>query len=294
MQLRGSGSCDGEGTHCVCPHDMLCTALPPSLLTRMNNALVQAVLDQEMDRGWTALAIACKNGDLLSVTTLLKARASVDSTDRSVPSPLLRAASSNFHQVASALLSAKAFVNKPNAQGVTPLFLVRGSRICSALPPLLSFCSWKVRFHAVSHTVTLQAASRGNSESLRILLQHGAATDQEHSTTGITPLMQASAFKHIQCAQFLLQSKACPNKVAKNSMTALHLAIKNKNPAGISVLMRFKVRGRAPVSADGRCSFICCCAHDRRMQIAHFLRLGPAGCLPPCLLALCMNLQRAS
>ena len=87
-----------------------------------------------MERGWTALAIACKNGDHMSVESLLKARAIVDPESASAPSPMLRAIAANHNaQIVASLLLFKASPNRPHAQGVTPLFLVRFRCLCESI-----------------------------------------------------------------------------------------------------------------------------------------------------------------
>lgn len=167
----------------------------------------KAALDQPMERGWTPLAIAAKNGSETTVVSLLKSGAAVNPKSADSPAPLFHALVPNNDSVVRALLSFKADANKANSKGLTPLFM---------------------------------AASRGYLGMLRLLLEHGARVGQGPGNTKVTPLMQATAFKHPECAQVLLLAKADPSAVSSNNMTPVFLAIKNHNARGLSVLLTFK------------------------------------------------------
>eukprot|EP00750_Incisomonas_marina_P017582 INCI2249.1.p1 GENE.INCI2249.1~~INCI2249.1.p1 ORF type:complete len:691 (-),score=118.53 INCI2249.1:1305-3377(-) len=167
----------------------------------------KAALDQPMERGWTPLAIAAKNGSETTVVSLLKAGAAVNPKSADSPAPLFHALVPNNDSVVRALLRFKADANKANSKGLTPLFM---------------------------------AASRGYLGMLRLLLEHGARIGQGPGNTKVTPLMQATAFKHPECAQVLLLAKANPSAVSSNNMTPMFLAIKNHNARGLSVLLTFK------------------------------------------------------
>ena len=181
----------------------------------------KAELDRQMERGWTALAIACKNGDLTTATSLLKARASVNPSEPNVPSPLFQSIIPNNDAIVEALLLCKAHPNLPNAQGVPPLFL---------------------------------AASKGYTGIVQHLLAKRAEPELGPGDTKVTPLMQASAFNHLQIAQMLLLAKANVSCVSKTNLTPVFLAIKERNARGLSVLLSFKANpnNTVPLPANAK------------------------------------------
>ncbi|QQR49145.1 ankyrin repeat domain-containing protein [bacterium] len=68
------------------------------------------------------------------------------------------------------------------------------------------------------------AAERGNVESLRVLLDHGAKIDCKAISHGKTPLHKAALGGHHTCVAVLLDRRAPIEAVDDDGRTALHLA----------------------------------------------------------------------
>ncbi len=124
----------------------------------------------------------------------------------------------------SALLLAKhphTRIEFENAVGETPLMM-------AALHNQFQLCEVLIKREAAVNrkgwTPLHYAATRGNIEIMRLLLEESAYIDAE-SANGTTPLMMAAYYASAMSVKLLLEEGADPNLINQNKASALDLAL---------------------------------------------------------------------
>jgi ankyrin repeat protein len=83
----------------------------------------------------------------------------------------------------------------------------------------------------------LEAVSRGDTETIRVVLEKGANINAKEPHTGATVLHLAIVFKHPELIQFLIDNKADVQAQDNDGFTALHLANMRSKSRIVSVLL---------------------------------------------------------
>ena len=91
-------------------------------------------------------------------------------------------------------------------------------------------------------TPLLLAARKGNSETVRLLLAHGANVNAQDYYLAWTPLILASALGHKKVVKLLLEHGADIDIKDQNGMTALKYAVKNGYKEIVELLKRAKTK----------------------------------------------------
>jgi len=165
--------------------------------------------DSSDHNGWTSLHLAAHFGHEPVVRLLLE-RVDPEPSDDTQWTPLHHAAQSNYATIASLLLS-----KNVNADAFTK-------------------AGWSA-LHI--------AASKGHSETVRVLLEKAEANLPIGDGDGRTPLHLAASSGHAETVRVLL-AKADPTVTTKDGKTALHFAAEN----GHAEVTRALVEAGAPVS----------------------------------------------
>ncbi|MBO3272324.1 ankyrin repeat domain-containing protein [Hymenobacter defluvii] len=122
-------------------------------------------------------------------------------------------------------LRARADVNRPGPDGLTPLMLAAGLGEFHLTQLLLTAGA---NVHAVEPrmgaTALHKAVQAGNPDVVALLLDHGAFIDQQTPILGNTPLMDAVLHKHAAVVERLLQRGARMTIVNHWGQTALDIA----------------------------------------------------------------------
>ena len=135
-----------------------------------------------------SLVEACSDGDVSAVRRLLDEGRSVHETTEEGESLLSLACSAGYYELAQVLLAMRANVEDRGVKGdCTPL---------------------------------MEAASAGNADIVRLLLEHGADVNAQ-SSSGNTPLMYACAGGHEDVVTLLLESNANVEDHNENGHTPL-------------------------------------------------------------------------
>ncbi|XP_078071230.1 ankyrin repeat and SOCS box protein 5b isoform X1 [Mustelus asterias] len=179
---------------------------------------------------------AASQGRLLSLKTLLAQGHSANTLTIDHVSPLHDACLGNHVACAKALIDAGANVNATTIDGVTPLFNAcsSGSASCAELvlqngaKPQGQDC-WASAIH--------EAASKGRSECLQVLISWGVDIDLDISHQG-TPLYIACVHQQFFCIKKLLHAGANVQK-GKHLETPLHAAARQSNPEIVKMLLDF-------------------------------------------------------
>lgn len=137
--------------------------------------LVASLLALAGPAGAGALFDAAARGDLAAVERLLAEGLAVDEPGRNAETPLIAAALHDRPEVAARLIDAGADVMARNAGGLTPL-------------------------HA--------AAYGGSVAVARLLLEHGAALEDQANVAGATPLSLAAEQDQVAVAELLIAAGA--------------------------------------------------------------------------------------
>lgn len=181
--------------------------LTPALL-KGHHDLVRFIVEQgvhpDSDRKNTSpLSVYAKNGSLAMVRLLLKSGAYVNNTDGFGSMSALHEAAMHGHMhVVACLLDHKAYINKRNNAGETPLFL---------------------------------AIKNEYSDVSNYLIAHGADVNAE-CRNNTTPLMQAVENNYINLTAKLIKAGADINHVNDRHETALSIAINQGNIEIINLL----------------------------------------------------------
>ena len=220
------------------------------------------------DYGVTPLILATNNHNAVMMETLLRGGADPNITLWNGVTPLLKAAQIGQTKMLTLLLEHEADVNLreprrdqsalmwaisfgyPNA---ARLLIERGADVNARTTMLREdFTPMVLDGYNKSVAVTprggyspiMFAARVGDTETIRLLIEHGVNVNSVHIEHG-PPLVIAAAEGYQDLALFLLDQGADPNLADVNGMTALHYAMRD----GLKLLHEFKVTGK-PVAQD--------------------------------------------
>ena len=157
-----------------------------------------------------ALRIACWDGHLVCVYTLMEAGADVNTcTDRGFTS-LMFAASHGYSKCVEALLNVGANVNATDQDGNTALIKAAGGH--KECVSLLIQAGADVNIpNQKNCTPVMSSAGRGDEESLHLLIEAGAHLDCRDSFSNNTALILAADAGHSACVKFLVEAGADVN-----------------------------------------------------------------------------------
>jgi len=197
--------------------------------------------------GRTALFLAAANdGSSATVKMLLDRGASVDERDNQQSTPLQAAAAANDLASIRLLLERGADPNAADIYGMTPMMLAAGNNNVKAIELLLARGA---KVNAVTKpeinpsvkngplglgnfTALIAAAPAAGPETIRVLLDAGAAVDAT-DVRGMTPLMLAIATDHAdpRAVRLLLDRGADRFRKDNGGESALDWAVKYNAPA---------------------------------------------------------------
>eukprot|EP00062_Callorhinchus_milii_P011125 gi/632956757/ref/XP_007894118.1/ PREDICTED: ankyrin repeat and SOCS box protein 5 isoform X2 [Callorhinchus milii] len=179
---------------------------------------------------------AASQGRLLSLKTLLAQGQKANTLTIDHVTPLHDACLGKHVACAKALIEAGANTNAITIDGVTPLFNAcsSGSAPCVGLllqngakPQGLEF--WASAIH--------EAASKGHSDCVEVLISWGVDIDQDISYLG-TPLYVACVHQQLHCMKKLLHAGASVQK-GRQQDTPLHAASRQSNLDIVMLLLDF-------------------------------------------------------
>jgi ankyrin repeat protein len=153
-----------------------------------------------------SLTDAVKSGDREAVRALVKQPAQVNAAEPDGTTALHWAVRANDLDTVKLLLAAGANPNAANRYGVTPLSLAAQNSNPGIAAALL-----QAGADAQGPLVLMNAAHAGNPEVMKLLIAHGAGSNQREPARGETALMWAAAENHPEAVQILLQHGADPD-----------------------------------------------------------------------------------
>ncbi len=200
--------------------------------------------------GSTPLSEAVTQGSAALIEALLKAGADAKTVSTADgETALMSAARAGNLGAVTALMNHGADVNaRETYRGQTALMWAAAERHAAVVAALLDHgADWKIRsFERPTEIPKLSAASsitpmargglsalhfaarEGDSETVRVLLDHGADINQRDGD-GSTALVVALLNKHYAFAKFLLDHGADPNVADNRGMAPLYAAIESRN-----------------------------------------------------------------
>ena len=171
------------------------------------------------------LTIAAGRNDTEIVTLLIQYGADASLAPEALPAAL----GHRNTELASALLHAGADPNLPDAKGTSPL----ASALSSGN---IELATVMFRHGGYPDDFIEPAIQRGDTGLLKTLFQYGIRPDRADAA-GNPLLVRAVLDNRAELAAFLLKAGADSNAAAKNGLTAMHVAMLNKNEAMLRTLL---------------------------------------------------------
>jgi len=177
----------------------------------LRDAACRAAVDaHSVDRNYSALKLAARNGHVAVSCALVEAGASLDSQTLDGSTALTRACDGGHADVVAALIEAGAGIESPTKRdGSSPLAVAAASGQAGAARVLLRARASPNTALADGRTALALAAANGHEQTLRMLVQHGADLEQA-SAKGATPLVAAVQGGQRDTVAALLQLNADP------------------------------------------------------------------------------------
>jgi uncharacterized protein len=169
------------------------------------------------------LADAAMKGDKAAVRTLLSRKAAVDGPQADGATALQWAVYRNDLDVADLLIAAGANVKAANRDGATPLFLACESGNAAMIEKLLKAGADANEVGPIGDTPLMMASRTGNVDAVNVLLDHKANVNAKEKIRGTTALMWAVEQQHPAVAKILVEhgaDVAAATTSAKVSTTA--------------------------------------------------------------------------
>jgi ankyrin repeat protein len=205
----------------------------------------KADLEATNDTGCTPLLTAALFTNLAVAEVLVAHKANLNARAKDGSTPLNLAALKGDERVTALLLEAGADLNLADSAGFTPLNTAAEAGYRGVVKALLAHNANPNLACPNGQTPLHTAAGRGDIESMRLLLDRGAAL-HPLSPSG-TPLAWAVQSRQREAVKFLLQRGAKPDVAPPQSgMTALHWAATLGHPDIVQLLLE----SGATVDAD--------------------------------------------
>jgi uncharacterized protein len=169
------------------------------------------------------LADAAMKGDKAAVRTLLSRKAAVDAPQADGATALQWAVYRNDLDVADLLIAAGANVKAANRDGATPLFLACESGNAGMIEKLLKAGADANEVGPIGDTPLMMASRTGNVDAVKVLLDHKANVNAKEKIRGTTALMWAVEQQHPAVVKILVEhgaDVAAATTSAKVSTTA--------------------------------------------------------------------------
>jgi ankyrin repeat protein len=168
--------------------------------------------------GYTPLSAASEQGHMGVVTLLLTHGAEANTESDRGAYPLAEALRNKHWEIAAMLIKSGAGVNRHNSLGILPLNY---------------------------------AVMRNNPEEIDFLVRHGARVEERDKRNGVTPLMQAAHYGHLEALKSLISHKANVNAGDQVGRTALHFAALKNRAGSIEILAAHGAKLDAAETDDG-------------------------------------------
>lgn len=164
--------------------------------------------------GDTAVVKAVKSGDQAGLRKLITSKADVNAPSADGSTPLLWAAYHSDPDIARALIAAGAKADVANKYGVTPL--LQASRIgdTEMMEILLKAGADPSRTHTEGETPLMAASRSGSVPAVKLLLSKGVDVNAADAFQKETALMWAAGEGHLAVVDTLLNAGANPNLTA--------------------------------------------------------------------------------
>jgi ankyrin repeat protein len=180
---------------------------------------------------------AAKDGDAVTVRTLLARHADVNAAEADGTTALLWAVQHNDGEMAGALLTAKANANAANRYGVTPLSVACTNGNAAIIEKLLRAGADANATTREGETPLMIAARTGRVDAVKTLLVHGADVNAKERLRGQTALMWAAAENNAAAATALLEAHADLNVRSNGGFDALLFAVRAGSLDTVKVLL---------------------------------------------------------
>lgn len=154
---------------------------------------------------------AAKQGDITSISSLLKKHADANASEPDGTSALQWAAHRNHAAAAALLIKAGAKATAANSFGITPLSEAAANGNAEIVETLLQAGADANSVSAQGEPALMTAARAGNPEAVRVLLKHGAMVAARESWKGQTALMWAAAENRAEVVKTLIEAGADVN-----------------------------------------------------------------------------------
>ncbi|MDR3460077.1 MAG: ankyrin repeat domain-containing protein [Verrucomicrobiae bacterium] len=228
------------------PNASLVSAAEAGDLVGVKNALAQgAAVEARNPRGWTALMLAAKRGDLPAVNCLIEkgADANAKSTQEYGNTVLCFAAMGNNPEVVNALLDHGAELNARSGRGASTAFYYAASNGKQAAAAALLARGADVNefgstaeFDGRAYTPLMGAACTGYPELVELLLAKGAQLEKKNNFAA-TALMEAAKYPYVATVKLLIEKGANVNAATPDGYTALIYAAYNGRMENIEALL---------------------------------------------------------
>ncbi|XP_062313096.1 ankyrin repeat and SOCS box protein 11 [Osmerus eperlanus] len=190
----------------------------------------------------TPLHDAACQGRLLNLRTLLSQGYSVDMLTMDRVSPLHEACLGGHYACVKFLLESGANVEAVTADGATPLSSACSSGSAACVRLILQYSPVLLFSHQLASPIH-EAARKGHSECVEVLLTHGAHIDLQLPGQG-TPLYSACLARSAECVERLLYLGA-DVQLGCGPDSPLHVAVREGGVRVVELLMDY--------GADGSC-----------------------------------------
>ncbi|KAM8876620.1 LOW QUALITY PROTEIN: ankyrin repeat and SOCS box protein 2-like [Synchiropus picturatus] len=194
------------------------------------------MVNQQTERGETALLIATSRENLSPAQLLLEHGANTDISNHERETPLYKACERSNAGLVAALLNHGASVNAQCHFGWTAL-QEAASRNNVEICEMLLKAGAKLNLPNIyGITPTFTAAQSGHVAALRCLLKHGADVNTE-AADGATALYEAAKNGHEAVVELLLSQSADANKPGKTGLLPIHVAAQRGSDTIVSMLI---------------------------------------------------------
>ncbi|KAF8791198.1 Ankyrin-1 like protein [Argiope bruennichi] len=174
----------------------------------------------------TALHLASHQGRFETCRTLLDMGADPNATDNRGQTPLLLAAENDHSEVVKLFLQLKPdLVSKASSSGITCAHIAAQKGSVAVIKGLMKFDPKLVTTARSKNNSTAlhQAASGGNADVVKVLLESGANPTDE-TDEGYTALHLAAKYGHVEVLHALKSAMSWRYASKKTGLTALHIA----------------------------------------------------------------------